>query len=83
MTYPTVLQMIDGMSRRAGLERRILPHMLRHRYGRALSESGEGVRGHPGTIGPCFAGVDQGVHPSVGGLAASGGGWPRPPAREP
>ncbi|MDQ6613637.1 MAG: tyrosine-type recombinase/integrase [Actinomycetota bacterium] len=43
MSYPTTLQMIDGMSRRAGLERRIRPHMLRHRYGRALSEQGEAL----------------------------------------
>jgi len=43
MSYPTALQMIGGMSRRAGLARRIRPHMLRHRYGQVLSERGEAM----------------------------------------
>jgi len=40
MRYPSVHQLLAGLSRKVGLERAVTPHMFRHGTGRALVDSG-------------------------------------------
>ena len=40
MSYWTVKQLFTNLSKKAGLDRSISPHMLRHSFGRALSDDG-------------------------------------------
>ncbi|MGH9150451.1 MAG: tyrosine-type recombinase/integrase [Acidimicrobiales bacterium] len=43
MRYATAHQLLEGLSRRAGLARRVTPHMFRHGTGRALAEAGADI----------------------------------------
>ena len=43
MRYATAHQLLEGLSRKAGLERRVTPHMFRHGAGRALADSGADI----------------------------------------
>jgi integrase/recombinase XerD len=43
MTYSAVRQLFAGLSRRAGLPRRVRPHMLRHAMGTELAEAGVAI----------------------------------------
>lgn len=40
MRYPSAHQLLQGLSRRAGLDRTLTPHMFRHGTGRALVDGG-------------------------------------------
>jgi site-specific recombinase XerD len=43
MRYAIAHQLLEGLSRRAGLARRVTPHMFRHGTGRALADSGADI----------------------------------------
>jgi integrase/recombinase XerD len=43
MSYPTVYELYERLSKRAGLSRRITPHMLRHHVGADLASRGVGL----------------------------------------
>ena len=43
MRYATAHQLLEGLSRKAGLARRVTPHMFRHGTGRALAEAGADI----------------------------------------
>jgi site-specific recombinase XerD len=43
MRYATAHQLLAGLSRKAGLVRRVTPHMFRHGTGRALADAGADI----------------------------------------